>query len=104
MACLRYLLQKFGFDNYGELEELELFEARYNIDVDEDELEKKICCRFCWRLLFFCFLSLCIIIGCIFISMIFNPTCLSKSKLDWYEKSPIYVINIAPLLSRDGKS
>lgn len=103
MACLEYLLQNFGFNNHGEVEELELFEPRLNIDMTSEELAKKVGCRLCWHQVFYFILAMCVINGYIFIGMIKNPTSNSQSELDWYKESSIYVINIAPLLSSDCK-
>lgn len=40
--------------------------------------------------------------GALFI-IFMTPKCFSSSKLEWFQKSPVYVINAASLVAQDGK-
>lgn len=97
-------------DKYDELKELEVtdhnVEAAY-AGMGKEELMKYANSPFWVRLRWLLFITFwlswfAMMFGALFI-IFMTPKCFPSSKLQWYQKSPVYVIDTSSLLNNDGK-
>lgn len=95
-------------DKYDELNKLELSdhtETAY-AGMGKEELMKYANSPFWVRIRWFLFVTFwlswfAMMFGALFIIFL-TPKCFSVSKYEWYQKSPVYIINAASLVSQNG--
>lgn len=96
-------------DKYDELNKMEVsehVETAY-AGMGKEELMKYANSPFWVRLRWLLFVAFwlswfAMMFGALFI-IFMTPKCFPLSKLEWYQKSPVYVINVASLVSQEGK-
>lgn len=96
-------------DKYDELNRMELsdnMEKAY-AGMGKEELMKyansPFWVRLRWLLFVIFWLSwFAMMFGALFI-IFMSPKCFPSTKLEWYHKSPVYVVNAAALVDNDGK-
>lgn len=98
-----------GGDKYDELKKMEVSEHSAETayaGMGKEELMKYANSPFWVRLRLLLFISFwlswfAMMFGALFI-IFMTDKCLPLSKLEWYQKSPVYVINAASLVSHEG--
>lgn len=97
-------------DKYDELNKLEVTDRRGETayaGMGKEELMKYANSPFWVRLRWLLFVTFwlswfAMMFGALFI-IFMSPKCLPPTKLEWFQRSPVYVVNAASLAGQDGK-